>query len=319
MITPNYYEKFKCIGSECKNNCCMDEWDIEVDDDAMCRFNSIEGDFGVRVRESISTENVFIRKNGRCPLLSDAGLCEMVLHGVKLCTVCDEYPRFTEFYGDYCERGISLSCEAAAKIILDNTDVVTLTGDSGICDDEFFVFLYNARNTIFTILQDRSIEVKKRIRLVLDYGEKLQGQINNNNYSEFVYTPIDRAGECVSTEPLFDFLETLDYLSDDWYLKLRHHTDGIYDDTKVEQIAVYFVYRYFLKAVFDCDALSKLKLMAVSILSIVSLQDICGSIYESARCYSVEVEHNEENVEMIYDEFLFNDELSTENIINMIK
>ena len=38
-----------------------------------------------------------------------------------------------------------------------------------------------------------------------------------------------------------------------------------------------------------------------------------------ARIYSVEIEHNEENIEEIYDELMFNDDLSTENIINMIK
>ena len=32
-----------------------------------------------------------------------------------------------------------------------------------------------------------------------------------------------------------------------------------------------------------------------------------------------EIEHNEENVDMIYDEFLFNEDLSTEKIICMIK
>ena len=79
---------------------------------------------------------------------------------------------------------------------------------------------------------------------------------------------------------------------------------------------MYFVYRYFLKAVFDCDALSKLKLMAISVIAIASLK---GDIYENSRRYSVEVEHNEDNVEMIYDEILFNEDFSTENIINMIK
>ena len=64
--------------------------------------------------------------------------------------------------------------------------------------------------------------------------------------------------------------------------------------------------------------LSKLKFMALSVITINALAKPCGSIYESARRYSAEVEHNEENVDLIYDEFLFNEDLSLEKIIGMI-
>lgn len=320
MITPHYYEKFKCIGSDCKNNCCCGGWEIEVDDDALKRFEKIDGEFGERVRKSINDENVFIRKNGRCPMLSDTGLCEMVLNGEKLCVVCDEYPRFTEYFDDYEERGISLSCEAAAEIILNNESRFQLVGESGKCEEDIFDFLYSARNTIFEILQNRDKDIYERIRLVLDYGEALQNRINNNDYSAFSYEPSDRFAGKESSAPVFEFLTTLDYLSDDWCLMLKKYNEQyIADEIKIEQLAVYFVYRYFLKALFDCDALSKLKLMAISVIAIAALSEACGSIYESARRYSIEVEHNEENVDMIYDEFLFNEDLSTEKIISMIK
>ena len=59
--------------------------------------------------------------------------------------------------------------------------------------------------------------------------------------------------------------------------------------------------------------------MAVSVIAVNSLIGVCGNIYESARLYSIEIEHNEDNIEAIYDEFLFNDDFSTQNIINMIK
>lgn len=317
MITPDYYEKFQCIGSNCKNNCCMGGWDIEVDDESRIRFNTIKGAFGDKLRDSIDSENVFIRKNGKCPILSDNGLCEIVLNGHELCVICDEYPRFTEFYGDYEERGVSLSCEAAVKIIVDNKEKMTLVGESGECDEDIFNLLYQARKKIFEILQDRTANVSKRIRLVLDYGENLQNRINNNDYSDFLYIPEDRFEKQMSNDAVFDFLAELDYLSNDWQDVLKHHS--VYKtetEIEIEQLAVYFVYRYFLKAVFDCDVLSKLKFMAIGIIAIASLT---GDIYENARCYSIEVEHSEDNIEMIYDECLFNESFSVQNIINMIK
>ena len=319
MITPDYYPKFCCIGSKCKNNCCCGEWDIEVDDEAMERFNSISGEFCDRVRKSVDSNNIFIRKNGRCPLLSDDGLCEMVLNGEELCTVCDEYPRFTAYYGDYIERGISVSCEAAAKIILDNKEKVKFTGNTGECAEDIFALLISARKKILEILQDRTIDIAKRIRLVLNYGVALQDRINNNDYEEFAYIPKDVSYNNVSSDGLFKTLEMLDTLSDDWCdILTKHGKFNVTDEIKAEQLAVYFVYRYFLKAVDDCDAISKLKFMAVSVIAVVCLTNVCGNIYESARRYSIEVEHNEENIDMLYDEFLFNDDLNLDHILGML-
>jgi hypothetical protein len=78
------------------------------------------------------------------------------------------------------------------------------------------------------------------------------------------------------------------------------------------------VYRYFLKGAFDCDVLSKLEFMAVSILAINSVSAVIGDLTESARLYSIEIEHDEDNIEAIYDEFLFCEDLSYENIIKML-
>lgn len=320
MITPDYYSEFKCIGSKCKNNCCCGGWEIEVDDASMERFETIEGIFGERVRNSINSDNVFIHEKGRCPMLTDTGLCEMVINGEKLCVVCDEYPRFTEYFDDYIECGISLSCEAAADIILNNERIVKLSGNSGECKEDIFKLLINSRDEVFGILQDRKLDVYKRIRLVLDYGEALQNHINNNDLLNFSYTPCDRLTNQADISPVFEILSDIDCLDDRWNDNLKEiNPEFKATDIQLEQIAVYFVYRYFMKGVFDCDVISKLKFMAFGIIAINGLADACGNVFESARRYSIEVEHNEENIDMIYDEFLFNELLSTENLINMIK
>ena len=75
----------------------------------------------------------------------------------------------------------------------------------------------------------------------------------------------------------------------------------------------------FLLNFFDCDALSKTKFMAISVMSIISLALVVGDIKESARLYSIEIEHSEENIDLIYDEFLFNEDFTTDNIIKMIR
>lgn len=320
MITPDYYNKFICIGSECKNNCCCGGWEIEVDDEAMERFQKIDGEFGKRVRAAVNEERTFIRKNGKCPLLCDDGLCEMVKNGEKLCVVCDEYPRYTECFDGYEERGISLSCEAATDIILSCEAKTELVGTSGECDEEIFKLLISARDNVFGILQNRSMDIYKRMRFMLDYGEELQNHINRNDFSEFSYIPSDRFKTKESKNAVFEFLQTLDYLDNERKAALsKAETEYKADPIRLEQLAVYFVYRYMLKAVFDCDVLSKLKFAAISVMAIEAMTAVCGSILESARQYSLEIEHNEDNIDMIYDEFLFNPDLSTDNLINMLK
>lgn len=320
MITPDYYDKFKCIAGECKNSCCIGAWDIEVDEDTLERYFALEGEIGERVKNAIDGDNVFIRQNGRCPMFTNDGLCDLVKCGAGLCVTCDEYPRFTRDYDDYIEKGIALSCEVATDIILNNKNKVEFVGKTGESEDELFPILYNARKEIFKILQNREWDILKRIRLALIYGIELRARINNNDYSVFSFTPEDIDGERKDIIPFIEFIKTLPVTNDKFHNMLDKsiHPDTP-DDIVGEQLAVYFTYRYFLQSIFDCDPLAKLKFMALSVMTILSMGAGCGDVHDCARVYSVEIEHNEDGIDEIYDEFLFNDDLEIEKIINMMR
>ncbi|MCH5211869.1 MAG: flagellin lysine-N-methylase [Oscillospiraceae bacterium] len=326
MITPDYYDKFGCIGGKCRNNCCKGGWDIEVDDDALDRFGQIEGSFGERVRSAVNEENCFKHVDGHCPLLSDDGWCEMVRHGKELCIICDEYPRFTEYWEDYCERGISVSCEAAADIILNNKSKVKLAGKSEPCSEPIFTLIYKARNKVFEILQNRDIDIFKRMSLALDYTAELQEQINIDDYkTEPDFEPVDRRENHISAAAYIDFIKDLEMLNPSWgdilkrvYEHEKNAPVHTVNELMAEQLIVYFVFRYYLKGAFDCDVLSKMKLAIVSVMTIIAIENVLGDFAECARLYSIEIEHDEDNLEAIYDEFLFSDVLTYENILDMI-
>lgn len=326
MVRPDYYDKFHCIADKCRHNCCRGGWEIEIDNEALERFSKLEGAFGDKVRASISADNTFIHKNGECPLLSSNGKCEMVLNNAQLCVICDEYPRFTEFFDDYAERGISLSCEAAADIILNVKDKVKIIYDiDGSCTEPIFILLKKAREDIFTILQDRSKDIFARLRLALDYGMHLQDRINENEYAPFEYAPKDNFTGHNSLCGVIPLFKDLNILNSEWSNMLKklesdemHRKNHTLDPIIGEQLAVYFVYRYFLKASFDFDALAKLKFAFLSVMMIAALENSFGDINECSRLYSIEIEHSEENIDMIYDEFLFNEEFSYYKLINML-
>ena len=44
-IAPNYYPAFRCIADQCRHNCCIG-WEIDVDDDTLAYYQSIDGALG---------------------------------------------------------------------------------------------------------------------------------------------------------------------------------------------------------------------------------------------------------------------------------
>ena len=50
---PAYYKAFRCIGSDCTENCCIG-WEIDVDEDSLAYYETVPGDFGERLRASIA-------------------------------------------------------------------------------------------------------------------------------------------------------------------------------------------------------------------------------------------------------------------------
>lgn len=102
----------------------------------------------------------------------------------------------------------------------------------------------------------------------------------------------------------------------------------IENEYKFEQILVYYIYRYFMKAVFDYDVLAKVKFALISFIIIKELSVIRyfenkefldEDIVDIAHTYSKDIEHLEENVEVLQELFETNSEFTIENfIINLI-
>ncbi|MBE6053149.1 MAG: flagellar protein FliB [Clostridium sartagoforme] len=96
------------------------------------------------------------------------------------------------------------------------------------------------------------------------------------------------------------------------------------NEYKFEQIIIYYVYRYFMKSVFDYDAIAKIKFALISFIIIKELsvirylenkeflhEDLVDISYK----YSRDIEHLEENVEILQELFESRDEFSFENFI----
>ena len=156
---PEYYKKFKCIADRCTDNCCIG-WEICIDNKSMEFYNSVEGDFGKRLRHNIK-DGSFMLCGERCPFLNDKNLCDIIINlgENRLCGICAEHPRYYGWYEDIKEGGIGLCCEEAARIILDSgnsgrffeTDIPDEETEE--CESEIYDFLFCARENIFRFLE----------------------------------------------------------------------------------------------------------------------------------------------------------------------
>ena len=110
------------------------------------------------------------------------------------------------------------------------------------------------------------------------------------------------------------------------YLSKNDSFNKYYEESmyKFEHILVYFIFRYFMKAVFDYDVSAKVKMAIVSYLMIKELSVVRFTedgdfteedIVDIAHTYSKDIEHLEENIESLAEIFETNEVFSVEKMI----
>lgn len=182
-MKPHYYDAFRCIANQCPETCCAG-WQIVIDEDSLEKYSRIENSFGNRIRNSVDwTEGIFYQYDRRCAFLNEQNLCDLQseLGEEALCDTCRRYPRHVEEYEGLREYSLSLSCPVAAAMILKEKEPVTFQEWETDEEDEFeefdflmFTQLEDARDVIFQIIQNREIDLRIRMKKILNFGRKLQ-------------------------------------------------------------------------------------------------------------------------------------------------
>ena len=376
---PDYFDDFKCIASECEDTCCAG-WGIVIDDESYNSYMNVKGEFGERLRSKIATEgseNIFILNGNDCPFLTENKMCDIYnnLGEDSLCYTCRQYPRVMEEFGSLRELCLSLSCPEACRIILKSDKRVgfKLTENdeeiSGYNDINAMLYLnlMQCRNIVFKILQNREIDLNKRVSIILKFIGEVQDKIDSNliqgikeivekystaKFIEDIAKDIEsyKSKESIkynNVHEIFKVFKDLKHINpndplaledalryfwqneEDEYIYLEKHNqfDKYFNDKiyKFENILVYFVFRYFMKAVFDYDVLAKIKAALVSYIMIKELLIVRwieeggklteNDLVEIAHTYSKDVEHLEENIETLAEVFETNKVFSIDNLI----
>lgn len=303
VFAPDYYNNFKCIADKCRHNCCIG-WEIDIDDDTLKTYRKIQGDIGKRLSSCISadsTPHFILDKDERCPFLNKNNLCDIIteLGENKLCSICADHPRFRNFYSSSTETGIGLCCEAAAKLILSQTEkieIVHISGEkSAEFTDEEHVF-FNLRTQIFEIIQNRTSPILDRVQEIFD-------TYNISMPPKTIHEWAD----------IFLSLERLDVSWTDVLNELKIIAPSSVSaefDIVFEQLLIYFFYRHLPDALWDNMFKERILFAIVSFYMIYALcsvyktkngnlnfDDIC----EISRMYSSEIEYNEENIAFLLE------------------
>jgi len=336
--TPDYCSDFRCTAGRCTDNCCIG-WEIDIDQNTLEYYRSVEGGFGNRLNDNIEGESPAcfrLSENERCPFLNRENLCDVFINlgEEHLCQICSDHPRYFEWFDGVKEGGTGLSCEESARLIITQDKLFSVTEteipfeDCLEYDEELYRFMYDAREKIISYLQKRELAVSERLNDVLSYAEELQYRADNGTLDSFdIIRDEDR--EKTDIVNLLNFLSTLEPLDPERPAYLKSCT-SLYEETLksekafyeacpdieryLENLSVYFIWRHFMKGVFSGEFYSAVYLAAVSTEVIGYLCRCCfiqnGTVTEKdvitiAKDYSKETEYSESNLNALLD-FAYN-------------
>ena len=318
IFAPNYYNQFKCVAAACRHSCCVG-WEIDVDAEALTRYDRVGGELGERLKACIDREAdppcFVLTHDERCPFLNQNGLCDLIteLGEDSLCHICADHPRFRNILPDRVELGLGLCCEAAARLILSQTEyteVEELSPEDAARDryaheeaeenDGFSRLGFRIRDNCLHIGQNRRYPMGERTNFmvaVLGYGRSYP----DFTFAEWAEILLDTEELDPARRELFASLATL---TDSPDAELMEERDLVY-----EKLLCYFLYRYLALEGRDFMEWGYLIRIGFAVLSTIlihamaratgktSFEEVC----EIARVYSSEIEYSEENLDCLWD------------------
>ncbi|EGT4138842.1 flagellar protein FliB, partial [Clostridium perfringens] len=217
--------------------------------------------------------------------------------------------------------------------------------DEGI-DEEVLSEFLECRNIVFNIIERNDLDLGIKAALALEFVKEVQNKIDLGDMDEipelmeeyrdenFINTLVKglegfKGKESIKHKNLCEYLKiyksikhinsndplglekALKYFegNKEFYLRKHKEFNEYYKENlyKFKNILVYFVFRYFMKAIFDYDVSAKIKLAIISTLMIKELAVVRfiennnefteEDMVEISRIYSKDIEHLDENIE----------------------
>lgn len=294
--TPDFYKDFSCIAGACPDSCCQG-WEVDADDLSMEFYKTLSPEIEIKKRiDSVLDKDEFgntifkLAEKKRCPFLNNENLCDMhiAIGGEHTPYTCRMFPRFINDFGGMREMGLSFSCPVAADMIFNLSEPMGFTDEHNDLppelneiDAQTYFYLVQGRKKAYSIIQDRSKHIKDRLFDLITLGQELQQDLGEYE-------------EGSDDIPFFDVFRNPELINPEWLEKVDNaEIKAIQNTAFNENIAMYFVYRYFLTAVYDYDVMSKIKMSVVGVL----ISSFFGDDSWTIHLWSKETEHSQYNMD----------------------
>lgn len=296
IVKPSFYKDFKCIAGACPDSCCQG-WEVDADEESLEFYKTLNPELEIKQRiDKVLDKDEFdntiftLAAKKRCPFLNDENLCDMhiAIGGEHTPKTCQNFPRFFYDFGATREIGVSYSCPVASDMMYNLN--AHLTFEEEITDelpslndiDAMTYFkLVNARKKAYNILQDDNKSLAIRLSDLLDLGVEIQNEL----------------GDYVEGDNDISFIDVFrnpELINPEWRDRVDNPTfKSVETNYANENIAVYFIYKYFLQAVYDLDVLSKVKMAVVGVL----VNTYFGESSWTIHLWSKETEHSQYNMD----------------------
>lgn len=294
---PDDYDSFSCLKGQCRHTCCAG-WEIDIDSDTWQIYQELPGPVGEKVRASVTrtddTVSFRLDKNGRCPMLNEENLCNLILAFGEdaLCDICTDHPRYRNFFSDRVETGLGLCCEAAARQTVYRKTPYLLRlaveepGGAPLTEEEERIISFRAN--MAAIFQRENVPYEKKEEEALTLLPKFRWP---------------------GAEKDLLFLMKLERLDKAWESSLlrlgaartRSGNHPAWDGA-LSQLAVSFLYRHLPDAADDglLNARALFSLWSVRLIDAMTMTDDLDDLAETARAYSAEIEYSEDNLKACF-------------------
>lgn len=213
MLVPEFFHKFKCIGSTCENTCCGG-WDIMIDKKTYEKYRKnkkkelkelIDNAIEININAKYDSQFAKIKLNHKkeCKLLDDNKLCiiHKELGGKALSYTCKEYPRIYNEVGkninNSIEISLTMSCPEVARLVLLNSNKMAFENIKIERKDNFIYYPSKTVSEneelfwlvrIFTIdlIQNRNFKIWQRLLILGLFFEESEGFIKNNEQDKIL-------------------------------------------------------------------------------------------------------------------------------------
>lgn len=323
IVKPVFYKDFRCIAGDCPDSCCQG-WEVDADIQSLEFYKTLNPELEIKKRiDSVLDKDEFgntiftLAPKKRCPFLNDENLCDMhiAIGAEHTPYTCRNFPRFFNTFGATREIGVSFSCPVAADMMYNldrwdfeeefNSDPPELNE----IDAQTFYVLRKTRDEIIDVLRDGTLHIRERLLKMLEI-------------SYFLYEGVHITDEIPKSDGLnfFDVFRNPELINPEWEEKVNGGVIHPIENTKAnENIAIYFIYKYFLTSVFEDNIAygveTAVKMAVVGVL----INTYFGSDAWTMHLWSKETEHSQYNMDR-YKRLLLSAEcLSFEQLIALVK